>query len=29
MKITPEVTKLFQDTNLGYIATIMSDNSPR
>lgn len=29
MKITPEVAKLFQDTNLGYIATIMSDNSPQ
>jgi PPOX class probable F420-dependent enzyme len=29
MKIAPEVAKLFQDTNLGYIATIMSDNSPQ
>jgi PPOX class probable F420-dependent enzyme len=29
MKLEPEVAKLFLDTNLGYIATIMSDNSPQ
>ncbi len=29
MKLEPEVAKLFLDANLGYIATIMSDNSPQ
>lgn len=27
--LTPEVVKLFHDTNLGYVATLMADNSPQ
>ncbi|MDE1842054.1 MAG: PPOX class F420-dependent oxidoreductase [Thaumarchaeota archaeon] len=29
MKLEPKVAKLFLDTNLGYIATVMADNSPQ